>query len=428
MNRTGKYNDTGHKENIEDEQSSAYNVTVERPIRKCCTGAVFCDLERGIINAHNSTPENSQVTIFKLLTSIMVTTRTQGMSLPDRTLLQLQRDLIASGMDFTWPGIGTRPNQDSRGIENGGGFLCYQSSVLQTFMHQPPFLRWIMTHDTKDTICEDTDCVKCYMKQLAEEYWGPQDPTDNPVRSKDDPASIANVSFNSGLFMDGGQEDAVLFYSWLLDQLHAQPPYVSLPGILLSLPTTDNPQQKPPPLHQALATRIRNSLPTRPAHHRHMQHMRLPTASPPRHRPLPQSRRPPRRQQHLPAPNQHLPRNRKRHTLPAVLPARRTPEQGPLEQRLPEKRTREQRPCTQHCCSPEDPFLHVSYPESRGENLAHAQLPPNPGPHRAPAKPHLTTALPSLRHRRARGRHGAVWALYRECAWAYARDVYVYLG
>jgi len=154
----------------------------------------------------------------------MVNTRTSGLAVPERTLLQLQRDLIASQMRFDWPRVHVnRPNEDSRGMENGGE-LCYQSSVLQTFMHAPPFLRWIGTHHTVANPCEVEDCLKCYIKQLADDYWGETDPTDNPVSSEDDPGSIANMSVSHGFFESGEQDDAVLFYTWLLDQLYEQPP------------------------------------------------------------------------------------------------------------------------------------------------------------------------------------------------------------
>ena len=126
-------------------------------------------------------------------------------------------------MRFDWPPIGNRPNEESRGIENFGN-LCYQNAVLQTFMHQPPFLRWILTHHTETNPCPVEDCVKCYVKQLVEDYWGEEDPTDYPISSDADPDEIAHASFSHGFFQPGQQDDSVLFYNWLLDQLHQNPP------------------------------------------------------------------------------------------------------------------------------------------------------------------------------------------------------------
>ena len=130
----------------------------------------------------------------------MVNTRSQGPAVPERTLLQLQRDLVASGMRFTWPAVHpNRPDEESRGIENGG-VLCYQSLVLQTLMHAPPFLHWMQTHNTAGDPCPEPDCLTCYVKQMADDYRGEDDPTNNPVSAGDDPASIANRSISHGPF------------------------------------------------------------------------------------------------------------------------------------------------------------------------------------------------------------------------------------
>jgi len=81
-----------------------------------------------------------------------------------------------------------------------------------------------MTHHTEGDECLEEDCVKCFMKQLAMEYWGEDDPTDHPIAASNDPGSIATASFTSGRFNYGAQEDAVLFYNWLLDQLLGERP------------------------------------------------------------------------------------------------------------------------------------------------------------------------------------------------------------
>ncbi|CAO2648438.1 Nn.00g077050.m01.CDS01 [Neocucurbitaria sp. VM-36] len=142
---------------------------------------------------------------------------------PERSLLQLERDQIAAGMDMNWLPQGNRRDLNSRGIHNGG-VLCYQSSVLQALLHQPPFLQFIWKHDCG--VCRDEDCLKCFVKQLVEEYWGPN-PTHQAIRSDDDPESIATISYEytaGGRFIEGEQEDAHDFYMWMIEALSRNPP------------------------------------------------------------------------------------------------------------------------------------------------------------------------------------------------------------
>ena len=124
---------------------------------------------------------------------------------------------------MNWLAQGNRRNLNSRGIENGGN-LCYQSSVLQALLHQPPFLRFIWQHDCD--VCPDEDCLKCFVKQLVEEYWGPNH-TRRAIRSDDDPGSIASVSYmdtDGGRFVEFAQEDAHDFYMWIIEALSRDPP------------------------------------------------------------------------------------------------------------------------------------------------------------------------------------------------------------
>jgi hypothetical protein len=63
------------------------------------------------------------------------------------------------------------------------------------------------------------------MQQLAEEYWGKVDPTDNPILSAENgPSWIAQASYHSGMFERGEQEDARLFLSWIIDQFSQNVP------------------------------------------------------------------------------------------------------------------------------------------------------------------------------------------------------------
>jgi uncharacterized UBP type Zn finger protein len=133
-------------------------------------------------------------------------------------------DSQASQMDFTWPPLDSeRPNDDSRGIENYTGVTCYQNSVMQTLLHLPPFLRWISTHYAHPNLCPADDCIKCYVKQLAEEYWDDADPDIAVTYPSNDPEDINIEACDSGLFERGQQEDAFQFYTWLLDALSDVP-------------------------------------------------------------------------------------------------------------------------------------------------------------------------------------------------------------
>ncbi|KAH7073537.1 hypothetical protein BKA63DRAFT_566731 [Paraphoma chrysanthemicola] len=120
-------------------------------------------------------------------------------------------------MDSRWLLLDARPNKDSRGIKNLGN-CCFQLSVFQALLHQPSFLHWILTHNTAENACPEKHCVACFMQQLVEEYWG-ECPPENPIEAaRNDAGSIAWHAFQSGMFQRGAQEDARLFYTWLLDQ------------------------------------------------------------------------------------------------------------------------------------------------------------------------------------------------------------------
>jgi uncharacterized UBP type Zn finger protein len=126
-------------------------------------------------------------------------------------------------MDFSWPPVRAgRSNEESRGIENVGN-ICYQNSVMQTLLHQPPFLRWISTHNTTAFLCPIVDCVKCYVRQLVAEYWDAEDPMYAVTYHRNDTRDINIETCNSGFFTKGAQEDAFLFYTWLLDTLFEVP-------------------------------------------------------------------------------------------------------------------------------------------------------------------------------------------------------------
>jgi uncharacterized UBP type Zn finger protein len=139
-------------------------------------------------------------------------------------------------MDFSWPSIGpNRINEESRGIENDGN-TCYQNSIMQTLLHQPPFMRWMFTHlDTRKNPCDIDECLKCFVRQLIEEYWGHQNPAIEVTYTDNDSENINIEACNSGLFTTFSQEDAILFFNWLQDALHTIP---TLEYVNLNVPPT----------------------------------------------------------------------------------------------------------------------------------------------------------------------------------------------
>lgn len=166
----------------------------------------------------------------------MVNTRSRGLAVPERSLLQLERDQIvrfpsklpasltssqASYMNFDWIYINERSSNESRGIQNGGN-LCYQNCVLQMLMHQPGFLQWINTHNTVGNPCQLLHCLKCSVLKLMKDYWGVTEPR-YAVHWANAPEEIAQLAVTSGLFEEGEQDDAMSFFSWLTDTLYENP-------------------------------------------------------------------------------------------------------------------------------------------------------------------------------------------------------------
>jgi hypothetical protein len=110
---------------------------------------------------------------------------------------QRNRSAIASGISKATRWKITRKNRRPRGLENGGA-SCYRNSVLQSLLHMPKFLNWIMQHnengqnwpchptDPNRTLPDDEDkddileklgtqamgCVPCVLKSLITGYWG----------------------------------------------------------------------------------------------------------------------------------------------------------------------------------------------------------------------------------------------------------------
>jgi uncharacterized UBP type Zn finger protein len=128
----------------------------------------------------------------------------------------------AAQMNMTWLMSRNRPNFRSRGINNGPN-LCYQNAVLQALMHQPPFMNWIYQHNMNVAPCNATSCLKCHLKRLALMYWGSTNPTNNPITQQGSVQGIADLSFGSLQFDYGSQDDAYLFYNWIIDNLRAAP-------------------------------------------------------------------------------------------------------------------------------------------------------------------------------------------------------------
>lgn len=123
-------------------------------------------------------------------------------------------------MDFSWPLVEPGcPNEDSRGIETSGT-SGYQVAVLQTLLHQPPFLRWILNHHTTQAPCAFSECMSCYVQQLVKQYWDSSG-TYIPVWYYDnDPEYINLKACSSGLFTRNIQGDAARFYDWLIGAIY----------------------------------------------------------------------------------------------------------------------------------------------------------------------------------------------------------------
>ncbi|KAH7393009.1 hypothetical protein BKA66DRAFT_567732 [Pyrenochaeta sp. MPI-SDFR-AT-0127] len=152
----------------------------------------------------------------------MVSTRSRGLALPERSLLQLERDQIASRMDFDWFPLSEEQTGETRGIVNCGN-LCYQNSVLQTLMHQPGFIRWVDKHNTPSNRCHSKQCIKCAVVLLVRNYWGVSDP-DIAVESSEGPGQIARLAVQSGMFDEEEQDDSMSFFTWLTNSLYEDPP------------------------------------------------------------------------------------------------------------------------------------------------------------------------------------------------------------
>ena len=119
-------------------------------------------------------------------------------------------------MDMNWLPQNGRPHLRSRGVVNGLN-LCYQSPILQAFMHQAPFLSWIRQHNLTAAACVATPCLQCYLKQLAQDYWSSNGNT--PVQQDPNVRGIAQSSYLSWIFQQNQQDDANLFYNWVVDTL-----------------------------------------------------------------------------------------------------------------------------------------------------------------------------------------------------------------
>jgi hypothetical protein len=64
------------------------------------------------------------------------------------------------------------PTSAQKGISNPGP-LCYRISLLQTLLHQPKFVNWLLeSHRPKDCVSDRPDeCVPCFLVHLVLAYW-----------------------------------------------------------------------------------------------------------------------------------------------------------------------------------------------------------------------------------------------------------------
>ncbi|KAJ4347859.1 uncharacterized protein N0V89_009229 [Didymosphaeria variabile] len=136
-----------------------------------------------------------------------------------RTAIQAERDEFASNMNKDWlprnldGSPRQRPNRNPRGIENPFSH-CYINAVLQDFMHTPIFLNWIRTH-TRDGTCAE-NCLKCNIKGLVEDYWGPLPPAQPIGETNDYLVGIKTAAWDTSLFLEAFQDDANNFYEFFL--------------------------------------------------------------------------------------------------------------------------------------------------------------------------------------------------------------------
>ncbi|CAI6324684.1 unnamed protein product [Periconia digitata] len=95
------------------------------------------------------------------------------------TVFQAYKDNVAGTFRKSWP-IRRRWKRSMR-IANNTGVACYQNSAIQSLMHLPKFVNWILTHNQQDNggnidwPCDRSGelrtCVACVLKNLALVYW-----------------------------------------------------------------------------------------------------------------------------------------------------------------------------------------------------------------------------------------------------------------
>ncbi|KAF2118659.1 hypothetical protein BDV96DRAFT_684346 [Lophiotrema nucula] len=179
-----------------------------------------------------------------------------------------RRDNAATRLARSW-----RFRLESRGIVRLKSYnTCYQNSVQQAFMHQPPFLEWILTHNShareaerrfggqrfsngrvrravksqyrkrngkKNEDGEEKDdlgpilnpckrngkgCFACEMKGLAIRYWDKANPPQNPIQFANEVKRLAMLTWGRPDFPNRGQADANAFYDFCIDQMRACAP------------------------------------------------------------------------------------------------------------------------------------------------------------------------------------------------------------
>lgn len=80
-----------------------------------------------------------------------------------------RRVQISKRIPVKWPI--TRRNKISRGLGRKRN-ECYRLSSLQTLLHLPKFMSWVLSHP--DCNLKTSDCFICHLKTLIKAYWGRQ--------------------------------------------------------------------------------------------------------------------------------------------------------------------------------------------------------------------------------------------------------------
>lgn len=65
------------------------------------------------------------------------------------------------------------PSSLQRGMTNHTGAVCYRLSLIQSLLHLPVFVNWVLDQVLSATCVADNHeaCVSCCLHQLVKQYW-----------------------------------------------------------------------------------------------------------------------------------------------------------------------------------------------------------------------------------------------------------------